>query len=144
MMGFLAALVLLTAVGGGAGFLAGNQLKQKLTAPPPPESAVVEPKIDKTEAVQFLQLPSIVTNLVGEKNWVRLEAAVVLSDTKAVAQGFASELSDDVIALIHSLSVQQIAGPAGFEHFREELQDRLALRSGGRVKQVTIQSMIIE
>jgi len=141
---FLLATALLTIFAVGAGFLAGHTLKDTLASSSTQTPTVTEAKLEKAAAVQLLQLPSIVTNLAGGKHWIRLDATVLLADTKPVEPGLANELSSDVSSLVRTLTLQQIDGPAGFQHLREELQDRLALRSGGRAKDITIQSMIIE
>lgn len=141
---FLIAVALLTIIGAGAGFLAGHQLKQTLIAPATPGSTVIAAQHNEPTTTQVLQTPSVVTNLAGGKHWIRLDVTVLLSDTSSVEPGLANELSSDVTALVRTLSLQQISGPAGFQHLREELQERLALRSSGRLKEVTIQAMIIE
>ena len=38
----------------------------------------------------------------------------------------------------------QIQGASGFQHLREDLNDRVRVRSGGKVRDLVIQSLIIE
>lgn len=147
MMGFLIVLVLLTVVAGGVGFLGGHKLRRSVAVPassePPPPMA--EAKIEKPSTTQVLSLPAVVTNLAGEGgSWVRLEAAVIIGDDKPVGAAFAGELAETVTALLRTLTLHQIAGASGFMHLREEILDRLKMRSKGRVSEITIHGLVIE
>jgi flagellar FliL protein len=42
------------------------------------------------------------------------------------------------------LSIDQIEGPSGFQHLREDLNDRVRVRSEGKVLELIIQSLILE
>ena len=141
----LLVVVLLTVVAGGAGLLAGQLLKRTLIQSAASPSPVAEMKLAKSTGVQVVPLPSIVTNLAGQGgSWVRLEASVLVADDKPIPPALPAQLAGDVTALLRTLTLLQIAGASGFQHLREEIHDRMQTRSGGRVREVIIQSMIIE
>ena len=145
MMRLLAALLLLTMVAGGVGFLGGHQLRRSLAQPvTPTTSSVSVAKIAKAEGLQLVALPPIVTNLAGESGWVRIEASVLLAEEKPVAATLAGQLAEDIVALLRTLTLSQIGGASGYHHLREEILDRLRTRTGGRSREISIQSMIIE
>jgi flagellar FliL protein len=144
VMSMLLAIVLASVCSGGAAFLAGSQLPQLLmrdtitgwSAPPslqtPPSN------------VQVVNLPSIITNLSDKTHWVRLEAAVLIESGNSVPVDLAARLAQDSTALLRSLSMSQITGPSGFQHLRSELRFRLRARSSDNVRDVIIQSLLVE
>lgn len=146
LIGGLLMLLLVTAVAGGVGFLAGGRAQAECGwIGFPPGNLCPRLRSKRRPAWKILQLPTIVTNLAGQTGgWVRLEASVLIGDEKAVAPGIAAQFAEDVTALLRTLSLSQISGAAGFQHLREDLVDRLRLRSGGRVREFIIQSMVIE
>lgn len=144
-MMLLIALVLVTLVCAGAGFLGGTQVKRNLTASHDFKHVLSEAKPDPKPAMSLLPLPQVVTNLGGNKSeWIRLETSVLLETADPVSPDLAAQLADDITALVHTLSVKQVSGPSGFQNLREELVERLAVRTSGRVKDLTIQSLVIE
>ena len=144
IVSLLVAVVLVTTVAGGAGFLAGNAMRKpgggdKATAP-----KLAAAKTD-ADGLQVVPLPAIVTNLAGaEGGWIRLEAVVVVEGRKPIGTDLASRLAQDVTALLRTLSIRQITGSSGFQHLREELLDRMRARSPEKVRDVMIQSLVIE
>lgn len=143
MLAVLIALVLVSICAGGIGFLSGSQARKLIAADPSMPARFVAPRTS-TEDVQILPLPSIVTNLGGEGGWVRLEAVVLIDGKKAVQPDLAARLAQDTTALLRTLSIRQISGASGFAHLREELMDRMKARSSDRVREIMIQSLVIE
>ncbi len=144
-MGTLVVTLLLVVFSGGAGFLSGVYLQQSNTQPGARSAAPAQPPAPKPAAPQVASLPPIVTNLAGDgSGWVRLEAAVVVEGDRPLPADVTAKLAEDITATLRTLSPHQIAGASGFQHLREELNDRLQIRSRGKVREITIQSMIIE
>ena len=50
----------------------------------------------------------------------------------------------DFLAFVRTLKLHQIEGASGFQHFKADLEDRAAIRSGGHVKQVLIRTLLFE
>lgn len=145
----IAAVAVLTLVAGGGGWLVGV-----LLAPPPekaeavaevPESATGEEGLPKiaTEANGIVQLEPITTNLAyPAENWVRLEVALEFKGVPDVA--LAEEIHQDIVAYLKTVSLQQIQGPRGFQYLRDDIQERVDLRSDGRVTNVMFRTFVIQ
>jgi flagellar protein FliL len=149
---FLAAMLVLTGLGVGFGGLMGLQLLGKMESAPPGKAetrsapAQVPTKSRYAANVGLRLLPPIITNLASpERTWVRLEASLVMEGEHASDSGaLAAQIAEDIIAFLRTLSLTQIQGASGFQHLREDLNDRARVRSGGRVRDLVIQSMIVE
>jgi flagellar FliL protein len=55
-----------------------------------------------------------------------------------------AQITEDIIAFLRTVTLVQIQGASGFQHLREDLSDRVRVRSGGKIRDLVIQSMIIE
>jgi flagellar protein FliL len=137
-------MALLTVVAGGVGFLSGNQLRRSLAQPASANAVPASPRPPKPEGLQVVPLPPVLTALAGDSGWIRLEASVLVDGDKPLPTEQPAKLAEDILALLRTLTLHQIAGASGFQHLREELTDRLKTRTGGRVREITIQSMVIE
>lgn len=146
----IAAVAVLTLVAGGGGWLAGM-----LLAPPPsektetaaelPANATGEEDIPKMSAVAhgIVQLDPITTNLAyPAENWVRLEVALQFDGAPDVA--LAETIHQDIAAYLKTVSLQQIQGPRGFQYLRDDIQERVDLRSEGRVTNVMFRTFVIQ
>lgn len=148
----IAALAVLTLVAGGGGWLVGAVL-----APPPAEKteAAAEAPSDAhagdkegipklaTEANGIVQLEPITTNLAyPSENWVRLEVALQFNGAPDVE--LAEEIHQDIVAYLKTVSLQQIQGPRGFQYLRDDIQERVDLRSDGRVTNVMFRTFVIQ
>lgn len=135
---------IVTLISGSVGFLYGTQLHRLFSASSQQSSVQVNAR-PVSAPVKTVVLPSIVTNLSGiEGGWIRVELVVLLEGEGAVGADLTAVLTQDSIALLRTLSFMQISGASGFQHLREELIDRMAIRSGRRVLGVFIQSLVIE
>lgn len=141
------ALIVLTLVAGGAGggfgMLATRLLLGSLVTAEASRNA--SQKSDKMNMF-ILPLPPITTNLAGTSRiWMRLEASIVSkADLGEETAAISSQISEDVIAYIRSITPEQLDGPSGFEHLREDLNDRVRTRTNGKVSGIIIQALIIE
>lgn len=139
-------MLILTGLGVGAGGLVGLQISSKVTAAT--AHATSPPAAGKGQhgAVTSLRsLPPIVTNLAAPvKTWIRLEAAVVGEGGEPEANVLTAQVTEDIVAFLRTVSLGQIEGASGFQHLREDLGDRVRVRSGGKFTDLVIQSMLIE
>lgn len=94
------------------------------------------------------ELVPITTNLAGEPAvWVRLETSVLLTaaaEPSADDEVMLRNISEDLVAYLRTLSLAQIQGPSGFQNLREDLDERVRIRSEGAAQELIIQAMIIE
>lgn len=150
----IAAIAVLTLLAAGGGWFVGNML-----APPPAEKPAAE--VAKAEAEggkegEGAEIPHISTQENGivlldpitsnlaypSDNRVRLEVALMFKGAPDVK--LAEEIHQDIMAYMRTVSLQQVQGPRGFQYLREDLQERVDLRSEGRVTNVMFRTFVIE
>lgn len=159
----IAALLVLTGAAGGGGWLLGSLIGDQMTTDnqraseplSPIEAMAAREKNQKKDdeaddepdvppvAPQTLTLAPITTNLsYPSDSWVRVEVALVF-DT-APDPVMAETIHQDVMAYMRTVSLQQIEGPRGFQHLREDLSERAAIRSDGQVSNILFRTFLIE
>lgn len=153
-MAFIAAMVVLTGIAVGFGGLMGLQLVGRMekpaeTQPAPPKASPANAGAGLKDRyagnVNLRPLAPIVTNLANpDKTWIRLEALLVMDEQTPDAGTLSAQIVEDIVAFLRTVSLTQIQGASGFQHLREDLNDRVRVRSGGKVRDVVVQSMIIE
>lgn len=103
------------------------------------------------EGSRIRDLAPITTNLAGTPAaWIRLEASVLLSPEAAEDPQPAEEevllraINEDVVAYLRTIQLTALQGPGGFQSLREDLDERVRLRSEGKAQELMIQAMILE
>jgi flagellar FliL protein len=94
----------------------------------------------------LFDLPPIVTNLsVPQDTWIRLEASL-LFDAKAVPhpEAMGAEIAGDILAFLRTTTLAQIQGIAGLQNLRQDLNERVAIRSNGAVKELVIRTLVLQ
>jgi flagellar FliL protein len=145
----IAAMAILTALGVGSGGLLGLHLRGKMDdgAESKAEAAAVPKLKSPYPANMGLRLLTpIVANLASpEHTWIRLEAALVMeADQSPEAKMLAAQITEDIVAFLRTVPLAQVQGPSGFQHLREDLNDRVRVRSEGKVHDLVIQALVIE
>ena len=140
----------LVAIGGG-GFL-GLQLygmveqsvQRKMEAEASKRQEAIKPGV--ANAVVIKTLNPVITNLAEPANsWVRLEASIVLEgEDGSDADLLAAKITEDIVALLRTVTLVQIQGAGGFQSLREDLSDRIKTRSNGRVGELIIHTFVVE
>lgn len=150
----IAGVAIVTLVGAGGGWVLGGMI-----APPPPEKPAAEApaaagahgEAGKDAGIQpiaaepngIVLLDPITTNLAyPSENWVRLEVALMFRGPTDVP--LAQDVHQDIMAYLRTVSLQQIEGPRGFQYLRDDIQERVDLRSKGRVSKVMFRTFVIE
>jgi flagellar FliL protein len=91
-------------------------------------------------------LPPIVTNLgVPQDTWIRLEASIVF-DPKMLPhpEAVAGKIGEDVLAYLRTTTLKQLEGPVGLQAVREDLNERAATRSEGRVRELVLRTLVVQ
>jgi flagellar protein FliL len=143
----LAVIIILTLLSAGAGIGFGFMSESFMVVVPPNAAGDAgEHKSDVASAIAIKPMPAITANLARPGNtWIRLESSIVVKkDLGPEGDVIASRMSEDIVAFLRTLTVDQISGPSGFQHLREDLNDRVRVRSEGKVSELIIQSMILE
>ncbi|WP_298356112.1 flagellar basal body-associated FliL family protein [Rhodoblastus sp.] len=148
---FAAAALVAAGIGGAQGYLSANG-----TAPPPDRGSVAKSgdgagsrdggKAALMGEMGSMDLPPVVTNLASPSDvWLRLEATLLFEGkTLPHGEALASEISGDILAFLRTESLAQIQGVAGLEHLRQDLNDRAAIRSEGKVRELIIRSLVVQ
>lgn len=153
----IAAIAALTVLGGGGGWVVGMLIAPKIQSAEAennaPEAAAAGahgagaeeaglPHIS-TEANGVVQLEPITTNLAyPSESWIRLEVALLFNGPADVTMS--ESIHQDIMAYMRTVSLQQVEGPRGFQYLKEDIQERVDLRSEGRVSRVMFRTFVIE
>jgi flagellar protein FliL len=135
------AIVVSLAASGGAAFEAWRPAASPAAAKPE-ESTASAPAQPST----IVDLPPIVTNLgAPQDTWVRLEGSIIF-DPKTLPhpEAVAGQIGDDVLAYLRTVSLHQLEGPIGLENIRQDLNERAATRSGGKVRAFVIRTLVVQ
>lgn len=136
-------LVTVIAAGAGVGFA--------MLGPSPAPSPAPEAKTATTAAcgppgVNLLDLPPVVTNIGSPTDtWVRMEASIVF-DAKSTPHPeiMAAEIATDELAYLRTIALTQLQGPIGLENIRQDLTDRAVVRSGGKVTELVLRTLVVQ
>ena len=115
-------------------------------APEPPAKAEPSPGGVVPAASGLFEMPPIVTNIGSPKDtWIRLEASIVF-DAKAVEhpETLAEDIAGDELAYLRTVALAQVEGPIGLENIRQDLNERAAIRSGGKVSELVIRTLVLQ
>jgi flagellar protein FliL len=94
----------------------------------------------------IVDMPPIVTNLGAPPDtWVRLEGSIIF-DPKTLShpEAMAGQIGDDALAYLRTVSLHQLEGPIGLENIRQDLSERAATRSGGKVRGFVIRTLVVQ
>ncbi|WP_117190953.1 flagellar basal body-associated FliL family protein [Rhizobium terrae] len=96
-----------------------------------------------TEANGVVLLEPITTNLAyPSENWIRLEVALAFKGPPEMP--LAESIHQDILGYMRTVSLQQIEGPRGFQYLKDDIQERVDLRSQGKVAKVMFRTFVIE
>jgi flagellar protein FliL len=94
----------------------------------------------------ILDLPPVVTNLGAPADaFIRVEASIVF-DPKATPhpEVLAAEIATDELVYLRTLSLAEIQGPIGLANLRQDLSDRAITRSGGKVSEYILRTLVVQ
>lgn len=94
----------------------------------------------------IFDLQPIVTNLgAPQDTWIRLEGSIIFDPrTLPHPEAVASQIGDDILAYLRTVSLHQLEGPIGLENIRQDLNERAATRSGGKVRAFVIRTLVVQ
>ena len=137
----LAIVVLLGACGGAA-----FETWRPASAPEMDKPAESHAGAPSPQRSAIVDLPPIVTNLGSPQDtWIRLEGSIVF-DPKTLPhpEAVAAQIGDDVLAYLRTVSLRELEGPIGLENIRQDLNERAATRSGGKVRTFVIRTLVVQ
>lgn len=145
VLAFIILTLLASGAGGGFGMFVSSQRQETLPEPETKTDEAPAPNISKLQMFS-LPLPPITTNLAGASRvWVRIECTLISSVPMATeTTSLTGQISEDIIAYLRTVTPEQLNGPGGFQHLREDLNDRLRTRTNSKDTSIIIQALIIE
>jgi flagellar FliL protein len=146
-MSMIIGMVVLTGLSLGAGGMFGLTVLSKGTPPMPKaeQKAGDGPKLRYSEKATLHQLSPIVTNLASpEKAWIRLEASVVVEGEGIDVKALSATITEDTVAYLRTLSLPLIEGASGYLHLREDLNERVRVRTAGKIREMIVHTLIVE
>ncbi|WP_158808119.1 flagellar basal body-associated FliL family protein [Beijerinckia sp. L45] len=139
------ALTILGAVGGG---FVGTLIVAKVRASVVAAAAPAEPVVKKamSEDVIVKELPPIVTNLAQPEGMkIRLQASILFNKKEVETPTLMSaQITDDLVGYLKTLSIAQLQGGSGLQSLREDLNERVAIRSEGHVRELIIETLVVQ
>lgn len=115
-------------------------------APEEPSHKEPSPGPNAPVSVGLFDMAPIVTNLgAPQDTWIRLEASIVY-DHKALPhpEVIAGEIGGDLLAYLRTVTLAQIEGPIGLQNIRQDLNERASIRSGGKVTELIIRTLVVQ
>ena len=141
----VAALTVLGAVGGG---FVGTLIVAKVKAAVVAAAVPLEPATRGTvsEDVVVKELPPIVTNLAQPEGMkIRLQASILYNKKEVETPTLMSaQITDDLVGYLKTLSIAQLQGGSGLQSLREDLNERVAIRSEGHVRELIIETLVVQ
>ncbi|WP_441278804.1 flagellar basal body-associated FliL family protein [Tardiphaga sp. 172_B4_N1_3] len=148
IMQWLGALLLVTALSVGAGALASLQLMSTFQRISENQKEAPEKPISSAFNAndRLRKITPVVTNLAAPPNaWIRMEASIVTDKlTEEEASIVVARIGEDVAAYLRTLTPAQIEGARGLQYLREDLNERALTRSSGRVRELIIETLVVQ
>ena len=151
--GSVIGIVIGTLAAAGGGFAFGAFALKSMAPQPQQHQQQDQHRQAKPEAspkgplkvAEVKTLPTIVVNLREPANAVvRLDAVVVIEPDTPEAAAIAAKVGDDLVAYVKTVSASELEGPTGFQYFREDLRKRAVQVGGGKVKELYLQSFVVQ
>ncbi|PTM40692.1 flagellar basal body-associated FliL family protein [Bosea sp. 124] len=146
----VAPVAILTALAAGAGTLWGLRVIGTVESTVMKRMEAATPDLavnaQMTGTLVLKKLAPIVTNLAAPANtWVRLEAALLMEQkAAATADPLIGAITEDILGFLRSVTAQQMEGAAGLRNLREDLLERVAIRSKGLVRDIVIETLVVQ
>jgi flagellar FliL protein len=142
------AFALATLMAGGAGALHGVLIRPSdaPVATNPPGGPSDDRKFAALVEMGTLDLAPVVTNLAAPSDvWVRVEGSLVFEGkTLPHGEALAGQIAGDILAFLRTQTLAQIQGVAGLLHLRQDLNERVATRSQGQVREFIIRTLVVQ
>jgi flagellar FliL protein len=147
-MQWLAVLLLLTVMSAGAGVLSSLHLMSTAERIAESQKDVQERPVASafSPSSRLRKIAPIVTNLASPSgSWIRLEASVITDQLNEEEAGvLVAQVGEDVVSYLRTLSPAQIEGARGLQYLREDLTERAAIRSSGKVREFIIETLVVQ
>jgi flagellar FliL protein len=148
MLTLLAQVGVLTILGAAGGGFVGTLIVAKVRAAITAAALPVDttPKTALSEDVIVKELPPIVTNLAQPEGMkIRLQASILFNKKEVETPTLMSaQITDDLVGYLKTLSIAQLQGGSGLQSLREDLNERVTIRSEGHVRELIIETLVVQ
>lgn len=92
------------------------------------------------------QLPPLITNIMLPPDlWVRLEGAIVYDQADVEdPEVMMTEVSGDLLAYLRTLTLREMQGADGLMFVRQDMKERVLLRTHGKARDIIIQTLVVQ
>ncbi|QFU17680.1 flagellar basal body-associated FliL family protein [Microvirga thermotolerans] len=138
--------ILATGTGGLFGLYLVSAVEKAIDEMKKSEDSKKAPALAYSGDLASKSLAPVVTNLAnGDDTWVRLESSIIFSAGAIQNPDIvAAEIRQDILAYLRTLSVSQIQGASGLQHLREDLNERVSLRTKGLVREIVVETLVVQ
>lgn len=151
IMAVLMLTVLAILLGGGIGYMMSSSIEKNVARKEEKAAASHTKQTPKsyTEDITLVQLEPITTNLMTPDSvFIKIEAALVVSKEvgadKNLMAVLSAEITQDLLTFLRTVTLAQLQGPSGLQNLREDLSDRVAIRSEGKVHELILETMVVQ
>jgi flagellar FliL protein len=108
-------------------------------------AAVVTPGPLLDPSVVARVVPPIIANLAGpRKAWIRIEFSVLLPPDLAKSDELANVIAQDTLAYVRTVPLDYIDSALGLAFLREDLEERVQIRTQGKSRGVLFRTLVVE
>ena len=76
---------------------------------------------------------------------MRLQATLVFDSASTPKPDvLAAQIAEDILGFMRTLTLAQMQASAGLQHLRQDLNERAAIRSEGRVRELILQTLVVQ
>jgi flagellar protein FliL len=147
-MQWVAVLLLISALSAGAGVLSSLHLMSTIqrivdSQKEAPERSAASPY---NTNVRLRKISPVVTNMAAPAGtWIRMEGSVVTDPlNEEEASVLVARIGEDIVSYLRTVSATQIQGARGLQYLREDLNERATIRSGGKVRELIIETLVVQ
>ena len=109
------------------------------------DAAASPAKAPTAKPAEVRPLAPIVANLRDPSTlYVRVEAVVVFEPNTPDSAALAAKIGDDLVSYLRTVSLSELDGPTGFQYVREDLRKRSIQLGAGKVRELLLQSFVIQ
>lgn len=105
-----------------------------------------KPKDEKALHSGVVALPPVVAALAAPDGvWLRIDASMVVDGVEEKdIETLKRAVAGDMVAFVATLSLPQVQGALGLQHLREDLEERVILRSQGKARSLAFNGLVIQ
>ncbi len=140
------AVVAASASGHGEAAPAGGHGTPSQGAPAKPVENKPAEKMKLPSKIVIRTLQPLITNIMLPNDlWVRLEAAIVYDQSEVDDPDVRlSEISGDLMAYLRTLTLREMQGADGLMFVRQDMRERIGLRTRGLARDIIIQTLVVQ